>query len=529
MPVRSIEIDDVWTIGGIQDEPGYALAPEAWSLTNNVRVQDGSMRRLFGWSQIFGSGPLVEGPYFLMYVASASQPWWLWASLDNIYVYDGVGHTEISKTHNLYSATGAANWNGTILGGIPILNEGNHPPQFWNSYSILTKMADLVAWPAATLCRVIRAFGPFLVALNITKSGNNTPHRVLWSTEASPGSLPASWDVTDPTVDAGQNDLPDIDSGQIVDGLTLQGAFYIYKEASVWRMRFIGGRFVFAFESFLDTAGLLTTRCACMTGDGQNHVFISQDDMIMHNGNSATPLLEKKFKRYLFNQIDTSNYQASFMFSNPLFSECWFCYPQQGSSLCNRALIFNWKYNTFTEADIDFQSAAVGTTSTASGVIWSAATIPWSSDLLSWNLSARRRTIIGNPTTQKIHLFDSGATRDGASYVGLVQRTGLGLTGRDQAGKWTTDFQQVKMINRLWPKIVGGPVNIRAGYQRLVNGPTTWLPSQTFDPNINGDPARGVVVDGLLGSGRAIGLEFSSTNDFRLDGYKIDLALLGKF
>jgi len=36
-------------------------------------------------------------------------------------------------------------------------------------------------------------------------------------------------------------------------------------------------------------------------------------------------------------------------------------------------------------------------------------------------------------------------------------------------------------------------------------------------------------VDGMLGSGASVSIEFSAPNDFRLDGYKIDLAPLGVY
>ena len=556
MAIKSIEVDDLASIGAIADEPGYQLPPEAWTLTNNVRCLDGGMRRLYGWSQIFAGSPdniqlhnavnyllqrdgtsklnlhagsgggmvdTKQGPYFLLFVSSSAQPWWLWASLTDIWVWDGSTHTKISKSPGVYTATAAANWNGTILGGIPIINDGSDPPQFWNSYSKATLMADLSNFPASTSCRVIRAFGPFLVALNITASGVNTPHRVLWSTEAAPGSLPGSWNIADPTVDAGENDLPDTDSGIIQDGLVLQGNFYIYKEASVWRMSYIGGRFLFQFQSFLDTAGCLTTRCVAATGDGQKHVFVTQDDMLMHDGNTATPLLERKFKRYLFNQIDTTNYQNCFMFSNPTYDEIWFCYPQSGSTLANRALIFNYKHGKFTEADIDFQCATVGVVSTSSTQTWANSPYTWATDPNAWLVSTRRRTVIGNPTTQKMHLFDNGVLRDGVAYTGTLQRTGLGIIGRKRTGEWLEDFQTRKQINRVWPKCLVGPVNVRIGYQDLVNGAIRWSNPQAFDPT------TAMWVDGVLGSGRAVAIEYAAPNDFRIDGYKLDMALLGKF
>jgi len=558
MPIAPIDVNDLASIGVVQDEPAYQLPPEAWTVGNNMRVLDNGMRRLFGWSPIFNSSTvggnyaaenaldlyvdesgnnnyvteslqvgLPASPYFLMYVSSVAQPWWLWASLTDMFVWDGAANANISLTPGGYHANDSKSLNGTVFGGIPIINTGNDPPQMWfGAYSSGLKMANLTAWPSGYLARVIRAFGPYLIALNITNPAANPsslPHRVLWSTEGPPGAVPPTWDVTDPTNDAGENDLPDTDSGIILDGMGLQGNFYVYKEAAVWRLRFIGGRFIFTFEPFLDTVGLLCTRAVCMTGSGQQHVFVSQDDMLIHNGNTANPLLDKRFKRYLFNQIDTTNYANSFMMNNPLYDECWFCYPSIGASEPNRALIYNWKHDRFTEADIDFQCSSVGQTSVVSGGTWAQATIPWSTDVAPWAVSQRRRTIVGNPTTSKIHLLDSGSLRDGVQFTGTLQRSNLSIVGKKRTGEWIVDYRRRKQVNRVWPKAFIGPVNVRIGYQDTIGGMVRWNGAQSFNPITQR------FVDGTLGSGASIAIEFSAANDFRLDGYKIDLSPLGVY
>src|SRR6516165_1469690 len=124
MPITPIDINDLTSIGVVQDEPGYQLAPEAWTIGNNMRVLDNGMRRLFGWSPIFNSqviggdyaaennidqyvdetgvnsyvtevlAPgLPDKPYYLMYVSSVAQSWWIWASLTDMYVWDGTQNT----------------------------------------------------------------------------------------------------------------------------------------------------------------------------------------------------------------------------------------------------------------------------------------------------------------------------------------------------------------------------------------------------------------------------------------------------
>ena len=69
-------------------------------------------------------------------------------------------------------------------------------------------------------------------------------------------------------------------------------------------------------------------------------------------------------RRYLFNQISTANYRNCFMFTNPFKDEVWFCYPENGFTNPNKALIWNYREGekgAITEADVNFRNAAAGT------------------------------------------------------------------------------------------------------------------------------------------------------------------------
>lgn len=466
-----------------------------------------------------------------MYVSSAAQPWWLWASPTRIYAFDGVNDNDITRqtagVDTPYTTSDAKNYVGTLFQGIPIINNGSDNPQFWATYSAGQKMQNVTNWPANFSSRVVRSFLAYMFALNNTSSGSNLPHNVRWSCAAVPGNLPVTWDFTDPTNDAGSTDLPDIASGRILDGQELQGQFFIYKEASTWRTQFIGSPFVFSFHSFMETTGILATRCVTLTGDGMKHVVATQDDIIVHNGITAESLLSKRARRYLFNRIDPAAYDTSFMFTNPVYDEVWFCYPSTGMTEPDSALIWNYKYNTFTEAfGIDFRATDIGTISSSTGLTWAQQTRTWSQDTSQWANSKRRRIVLANPNTKKLLLFDdtSTQTRDGVAFTATVQRVGLSVTGQKRNGQWIVDFKNQKMVQILWPKMQGPVgIQIRVGYAPLANGNVTWNPYQSFDPT------QQSFVEGCEGQGREIAVEFRSQNGFRLDGYKMDLAMLGQF
>lgn len=517
-----IEINDLASIGVVHDLEGYQLPPEAWTLANNMRFSDAGAERLIGKQQKFGT--LSGAPHFLFPVKSASQVFWMYMTLTKGYVWDGSTHSDITNTGADYSASASREWNGTLLGGVPILNNGVDEPQQWD-LNTGNEMTDLTNWPTNDSCRVMRAFGPYLMAFDVTDGGTRYPHLVKWSHPADPGSVPSSWDVTDATKDAGQFDLPDTSAGIILDAFPLSGQMYVYKESSTWQIRLVGGRFVFDNKVRWVTSGILAPRCVTLTADGRNHVVATQDDFIIHNGSNIQSILDKRFKRYLFNQIDTTNYLNCFSFTNPFRDEIWFCYPSSGSTNPDMALIWSYKEGSagaLSEAEVDFRHAAVGNIESASDDTWATVSGTWATYSGPWSISNRRRVLVANTDDTKIQELDTGTDNDGETITGTLQRTGLGVVDRKRSGEWIVDFTTRKLITRVWIKAEGGPIDVRVGFQELVDGSVTWSEVKSFDPDTD------KWVD-IVGSGLAIAIEFSSTSYFRVTGYKLTGDGLGRF
>jgi len=363
------------------------------------------------------------------------------------------------------------------------------------------------------------------MAFNLIDNSVAYPHAVQWSHPADPGSVPISWDITDPARDAGRVDLADVEAGTIQDALPLAGRMYIYKEGSVWRSSFVGGQSIFDFKPFLETSGILAPRCMTLTGDGQKHMVASQDDILLHNGVNAESVLTRRYKKYLFNQIDTTNYKNSFMFTNPAFNEIMFCYPEQGSVNPTRAL--RWSYNegklgAFSEEDIAYRNVATGVIENASNDVWSGAVGTWDTYTGPWSEVSRRKLVACDPVNTQFLALDTGTDFDGVPIQSTVLREGLGVVGRKRDGGWIVDFRQMKFIRRLWIKASGGPITVRLGFGELPNGEITWLTGQSFNP------ATQQYLD-FAGTGRAIAIEFTSMVPFRLEGYKIDGEVTGLF
>ena len=539
------DVNDIGSIGSVRDVPGYMLPPEAWTVALNMRYVDDGLEALQGWTTVFNDpAPPSIPPHFHMSVAGPAQNFWLYTSLNKAAAYDGVTHADVTRVSGDYTTADTWQWNGTMLGGIAIVNNGLDVPQYWATADISVKLADLPNFSGYTAvapvashvvrAKVIRAFGPFLIAIYITDNSIVYPHRIRWSHPAQPGSVPVSWDPSDPTKDTGELDLPDVDSGALVDALPLGSNMYLYKESSVWRLRFVGGQQIMDIgqAAWLTSAGLLGPRCVCVTGDGQKHIFATQDDIMWHNGNTVQSILNKRQRRRLQNEIDTNSFFQSFMFANPFKSEVWFCYPQSGSAYPDRALIMNYKTAggenfTITEADgITFRNAATGNIEGFVPEIWDIGTDTWDTDTGPWSKLERRRVILANPVGSRFYKLDEGAQRDGININSLLQREGLGFTAKKNDGTPINDFERMKMLKRLWPKVSilgGGVLSVRFGAQQVVDGPTAWGSAVDFNPAVT------VYADPGPVTGRAIAIELSKTGSWRIDGYKVDVAALGNY
>jgi len=434
-----------------------------------------------------------------------------------------------------YTGSETRDWNGTILGGIPILNNGADIPQAWEP-GVLTRAEDLPNWTSTMRAKIVRAMGPFLIAFNVTDSGTNKPHLVRWSHPADPGSVPSSWDVSDPAVDTGEVDLPDVNSGVILDALPLQNVMFIYKGGSIWRMSLVGGQGIFDFKTFSETTGILASRCVTLTGDGLRHVIATPDDIVVNNGSRIDSILDRRQRKTLFNKISNTAFPNSFIFTNPLYNEVWFCYPEEEQLHPNAALIWNYKtgeFGAFSEADgITFRNAVVGSLEVASSEPWDDDSDSWDSDPGPWSLSERRRVVLCGTAASKFYKLDDGEHRDEIDFTATVQREGLSIIGRKRNGEWIVDHEIRKLVTRLWPKIRGGKVKIRVGFQQLVNGPIGWNDYFEFNPEDGSlSPAAGVTAD-FKGSGRAFALEVRDADEVATwiwDGYKVEMSKLGRF
>jgi hypothetical protein len=513
------------TAGIQKDIPPHLLGPEQWSDGNNMRFQDGFFKRAFGYAQVFGTPSVTPG--FIFNVPSGTDSFWVYASLTAVYGYNAGTHTDITRAAGAtpYTAVNYRDWQGCLLAGVPIFNNGADVPQYWPTIALGTDLAALPNWTATLRAKIIRNFGRFLVALNLNDNGTLLPHAVQWSHPADPGTVPSSWDLADATKDTGRTHLTDTKGGVIVDARLLGNMLVIYKEASIHLMRFIGGQEIMGFDQLLESEGIIGHRCVANIDNGTKHLCLGQNNVYTHSGTKSVEYpLSMKDRRVLYSELDSTNRRNALVFDNAPFEEGWICYPTSGQTYPNKALIWNYRTGTTEFRTFDALSVDLGEYLDALGFTWANVSGTWDTANYPWQNQGTKRIIAASPGSVKIwgleNGFPFGVT---ANVPAFVQREGIAFGGKDQRGQPKADYQMRKLFKRIWPKIRGNAtVQVRLGAQEELDSAVNWAPYQTFVPT---QRYLDFEVNGRLGA-----VEIFSTSDaaWQVEGYDLEVQPLGE-
>lgn len=429
----TITIPALGQYGFIADQPSQELPINALSSVSNVRCRDGMAERFSGHVQIFDT-PSVT-PYFVAPYGTSTKRYWIHSGIANTYADDGTTRTDITGT--AFTGTVDDKFTGGSLHGLFILNNGVDQPKYWDG-NTANNLATLTAWDANWRVKFIRPFKNFLIYGFPTKSGTAYPHTLGWSAPADPGTPPTTYDPASTSTDAGDvpiGETPD----QIVDGLPLGEYFLVYKERSIYRMEYIGGQQVFAVKRVPGNIGMLARGCAASTPKG--HVVLTNGDVVLVDGVSEPQsLLDKRARRWLRRQIDTTYYARSFVFADEEKNEVWVCYPYIGKTVCTKALVWNWVDNTLSMRDLP------NVTHAASGLLYYPASLTMDAlagtmDSLDGYIDQNDYTpadsrVVMASTTPALYLGNSGTSFAGTAITGQIERTGLAFDDTTSVKTW---------------------------------------------------------------------------------------------
>lgn len=497
------------------------LTPEelgngVWSVTENMRFNNGYAERFRGTQQVFDTPTIT--PYWIAPYTTNSARFWIHAGLTKVFADDGTTRTEITGT----APTGTASdrWTGGSVNGVLVMNNGVDVPMYWNG-DTATNLASLPGWDATWKCKSMRPFKNFIVALGITKSTTQYPNMVKWSTTLDPGAITAAgdWDETDPAKDAGELDLaetPDL----IVDCLPMGDVNVIYKERSMYAMQYVGAPYIFRFQRLPGESGMLAAGCGVNTPVG--HVVLTAGDVVVNAGNGVQSIANGAVRNLIFKNISTTYYKNAFVTANPQRNEVWVCFPFGETSTCNKACVWNWIDKTWSVRTLsNVTYGAFGQANIASaGTAWSADTETWAEDVTTWNeneYSPAEARLLMCHSTPYISLADIGATDFGSIISASIERSGMTLD----------DSYSVKTIRSIRPQIDamnGTEITIQVGASMYPDSAPTWQTAQTFTVGSS------IKIDSFA-TGRYLSVRFTNADYplWRMKSFVVDYVNAGAY
>lgn len=468
-------------IGLVLDTAPAELPPEAWSFAENIRFANSAAQVMLGDQQLAISTAQLEYALPTLYGAGEGASWLL-ASGTKAWAWENPDLTEVTPSGVTGLVGTGLNWSGGTLGQVTFLNNGLQKPWAWMSNDPLTLMVELANWPASTTAQCLRSFKQYLVALDVTKGVSRYPTLVKWSHPADPGTVPVSWDETDPTRDAGEHTLSET-PGVCVDSVPLRDVNIIYKTDSVWGMQLIGGVFVFRFYKIFGDFGAAKMNCAVEYSSGKHFVFTGTDVMI-HDGTSARSITTNRVKS-LFKLISSTQLLTCYVVAHPAMNEVWLCWRRAEDNVlaADTALIYNHSENTWTLRKLpDYRYIAPGRVEQApTDVTWDDLddTSSWEEDGILWgeteNISSSLRLLgLGTLSMVWVDGLVSGMS------TAKLERTYVGIPIR--SGK-PPDLSVVKFVSRVWPRIkgtAGTKLKITFGVANSVAKEPVWKAVKTF-------------------------------------------------
>ena len=520
-----IPINGIGEIGVVRDQPFDTLPANAWTDAKNVVFREGQAWRVLGHTEVFS--PPTVAPYWTLHIPTISTDYLMYAGLTKLHVVAGTTHTDVSRSvGGVYAATADQSWNGGILGGIPIVNNGVDDPQFWD-LNIANNFEDLTNWPASTIASVIRTFKEFAIALDVTESGTRDPYELRWSDAISdPFTLPGSW-VASATNKAGNHPLTRT-SGFIIDGRALGDLFIIYKQDSIHSMQFIGGRQVFAFRELANDQGIFTRRCIANVRGNREQAFLGVDDIMLTDGRVVSSIATDRVRRAIYDSISSTNFQRCFVSANEAEKEVWFCIVEEGFTFPNVAHIWNWEKNTWGHRELPLAAHISYGKIAESAETYASITGTYANTDLTYNFGTfqdvKQGTVFADPTNTKLFQGEIGQQFDGVDVNVFVERRGLALTV-DRNGRPKPDIATRKLLTEVYPHFTGqGTVQITIGYQDELEGPVVW--AAPLDFQIGTDRK----INPLL-SGRAFAIRIEDTgaDAWKLHGYDLNQEIIGRY
>lgn len=382
-------------------------------------------------------------------------------------------------------------WTAVNHKEVVYANNGIDPLQFFNVSS--QKFEDVPGFPANTSFQYVAKFKDFVIGLGVIDNGVIFNEEVFWSHPSLIGSTPASWDVTDPAYDAGRQVFP-TERGFIYDGLELGDNFYVYKSDSIWALSFVGGNTVFRRNKISSELGILCNGCVVSYPGG--HFFVGSSGFYKFTGSSQPEEIGMgRVRDKFFAELDSLNFEKTYVMHKESEQEIWVYYPEREEDYCTKALVWNYKLDSWGIVTVDntLHSCVSADMSIGSALTWDdMAAVTWEASG-RWVEQVNRQYVsvvyeahYNSGGLQNLFHQDSLGLNKGSIPTWNIERIDFLLGPFSARGNVIQDYETVKIVSELWIRMIAnGTFNIYVGGRDNESDSFVWEDPVVYDPSLD--------------------------------------------
>ena len=440
MPIRNYDFRG--NGGGlVKDSNAFTLADNEWSDIKNVRIRNRALSKISGEATLLDIDNPPRHAIFLNGANTADEQYYYISNIGETFRVTAAGvEDEVTKgsggdTPIPLSPSDEYQMNAFQGGYSLLVNDFESTPQYIRtvgSGTDTTELTDLPDWNYNELltnisAQTIRPFKSVLIAGNITQTvvADNSIERnggnIRVSNQAAPGMLP-TWDVDATDADTAA-DFELSESGEIIDMVALADTMMVFTRNTIYGVSLTGNSsFPVRSSKQLEGRGILCKDCA-VEFFGKLFVVGSEDIYIFQGGANTQSISDGRVREHFFQTLSVDNFKNTFVLHNERFDEIWVCYPLQDSVLtdgsCDRALIWNYKNDTWTSRDLPgVFKGYLGPTASSDG---------------TFRETNVRPALPSSTGSNEIIAFDAGTTFRGTAFTASLERKGLEMGDRTAA------------------------------------------------------------------------------------------------
>lgn len=271
--------------------------------------------------------------------------------------YPDGSHAQVTPSGPMVSNSNP--WTHCQSAGVSVLSRRGMVPAVRNLQTEFIYGPMRNNWDSTHTCAITRAFGDFLISLDVTKGTQNYPTMAKWChpLQYSPNiDTGIDWDPTLTTNLAGENTFGQLTT-PIRDGLTLNNMFVIYSKDQVWSMERTSSTEVFNYRRLFPTGGVVNVNCVTEV-EGKHYVF-GENDIYVHDGVTQKPLSDERVRKFIYSNLDRTKKSVCFTQHDSALNLIYFCYTTKeadaaytATPYCNKAAVYNYRNDTWSFMDM---------------------------------------------------------------------------------------------------------------------------------------------------------------------------------